>query len=154
MIQTKGLIEIAGIISVILGLIFVRYELQQNRLSMQAQTRAIVSQISVENLISMREDDRLIELLSDPEMIRTVADEFRIDMWLLQYARSAENAYYQYQLGLFELEEFESQQLSNQIPFCVPRNMNWWERSKIRFSTSFRDYFDQVLRAECSENGT
>lgn len=138
----------------ILGLIFVRYELQQNRLSMQAQTRAIVSQISVENLISMREDDRLIELLSDRDMVRTLADEFRIDMWLLQYARSAENAYYQYQLGLFELEEFESQRLSNQIPFCDPRNRNWWERSKLRFSSSFRNYFDQTLQVECDENGT
>jgi hypothetical protein len=154
MIKAKSLLELAGIVSVILGLIFVRYELQENRLSMQAQTRAIVSQISVENLISMREDDRLIELLSDPDMVRTPADEFRIDMWLLQYTRSAENAYYQYQLGLFELEEFESQRLSNQIPFCIARNRYWWERSKTRFSNSFRDYFNQTLQAECSDNGT
>ena len=144
--RLKEIIDSIGIFAVIFGLLFVGYELRQNQLGMEAQTRALAAQIAIGNLQSLREDERLLTLLSSREIEISAVDRRRLDLWFLQYARAAENAFYQYQIGLFEEDEFLSQERSYQNDFSGPEALQWWEGAQYRFSEDFREYFDNLIR--------
>jgi len=102
-----SLLELLGIIGVFAGLVLVAYELRQNSIAAQAQTRATLTQIA----------HHMIESVSTPEMVTIFLklehgeplneeQEFQLTRNISMQLRAGENVFYQHRIGTLSDEEF------------------------------------------------
>ena len=102
-----SLFEVLGIIGVFAGLLLVAYELRQNSIASQAQTRAtltviahdMIRSVSTPELIAIRQKENNGESLNELE-------QAQLQLNIAMQLRSAENVFYQYRIGTLSNEEF------------------------------------------------
>lgn len=141
--STKDIAELIGIAAVVVGLLFVGYELRQNQLGLQVQARASLAQIDIESIRSVREDDALLAALS--ERSGTPVEELRFSFWIREQTRTAEHHFYQYRIGAIDQEEFNGMTAMWKAIFSSPEYREWWDRYKSGFSTAFQREFDELI---------
>ena len=108
------LLQLLGNAGVIVGILLLGYELNQNRESMQAQTRSdIANQLSsmvFQDLNTPGLPQALLKALAGEPL--TPIEEFLLEWRSIAYWRYRENVNYQYRNGLYEDEEYLPQRAS------------------------------------------
>ena len=142
----EGVALIANI-GVIGSIIFLGFEMQQNTEMMQSQTRNSI----VENQLSFYE--RAIEnpevakirerINSDVEIEET--ERFQYTFFMLSELRIWENEFYQYQIGLFESDEFEARTKAWRGQMSMDANIVIWRRTENAFAEDFRVYLNEII---------
>ncbi len=142
----KWLTLIANL-GVLLGVFLVAYELQQNRIAIQAQTRSDISAQTVESLVQTMANMPLLEaqqkVLKGQDL--TPVEARLLTLWEIARFRRWENAYYQYRQGLYSELAFEGQLVAWARLVDNPKSREWWHGNSNTFSPEFADLINDLL---------
>ena len=101
-------VQLAANVGVILSIMFLAYQIGEQRELMKAQTRTAISSEVIGLLVSEATDEGLLSAVRrsyDGEEL-SPDDRFRWDRISRAYFRYWENAHYQYRNGLYDEDEF------------------------------------------------
>ena len=100
--------QLAANVGVILSIMFLAYQIGEQRALMKAQTRTAISSEAIGLLVSEATDEGLLsaERRSNDSEELSPDDRFRLDRISRAYFRYWENAHYQYRNGLYDETEF------------------------------------------------
>jgi hypothetical protein len=146
--QSVGILANVG---VIVGLLLLVFELAQNRELMEAQTRHDLSQSLVEQLIPLALDAELAELSLRIARDCPTGDCVDVDYYRFELLWSArfrywQDAYYQYQLGLFDEQEFAGQlETWRTVISMNPGVRIHWRAVRAGYSADFVAEIDALL---------
>ena len=103
-------ITISANVGVIIGIFFLVIEVRQNNLLMMSQTRSQISQ-SISNVLFSQAQSPYLEDLVPPERMARYSSigALRFNRIELGLFRIWENIYYQWERGLYEDSEFQSE---------------------------------------------
>ena len=103
-------VSIMANLGVIAGIVFLAIELRQNNVLMRSQTRSEISQ-SISDFLVTQANSPYIEDLVAPERVASSNSigELRFERLELAVFRIWENIYYQWERGLYEDSEFDSE---------------------------------------------
>ena len=139
-------------IGVIASIVFLGLEMQQNTAMMQSQTRNSI----VENQLTFYE--RIIdnydfariesEFRADPDIdpYPTGSPErFQYTLYVASQLRMWENEFYQYQIGLFDSDEFEARTNLWRAQISNPTKLESWRGQERSFAPDFRNYLNEII---------
>ena len=141
-------------IGVIGSIVFLGLEMQQNTAMMQSQTRnsIVENQLTFYERIIDNYDFARIESEyrsdSDPDSdpYPTESPErYQFALYVASQLRMWENEFYQYQIGLFDSDEFEARTnlWANQI--SIPAKLATWRGQERSFAPDFRSYLNGMI---------
>ena len=135
-------------LGVLLGLFVVVFELQQNRLATEAQTRSDVSNASYDSTLRWAESPEIVTVitkLSSGEQL-TAEEQIILTFVRVSEARRWENTYYQYERGLFEESEFEALSQIWRRRMNGPMYEDYWTPfNKSGYSRNFIEYIETLI---------
>lgn len=140
-------ISIMANIGVIVGIVFLVLELNQTNEMVRAQTRASVTQATLEN-IAMYRDARVMSAF---QRARNGGSLSADDLYILDNSSNAtlrmwENNYYQYRAGLFDESEFDAElTVWRQLLQNEPEFERHWRSSRLNYSAPFRQIVDGIV---------
>ena len=144
-------IGILANISVLVGILLLVYQLDQNRLIMQAQTRTVLAQGVTDILYRLSVDDDVSEVWdrgnAGDELTATEAGRFT--RLVLSQLRYQENVHYQYRAGLYDDIEFAAQREAWRRAYNTPGASQVWCTVRTSFSPEFADEITKLLRDGC-----
>ena len=137
-------------IGVIGSIVFLGLEMQQNTEMMQSQTRNSImeNQLSFyERAIENNEFAKVIaEKRLDPDSYPTLSPEgFQYALFIASQQRMWENEFYQYQVGLFDRDEFEARINLWRREISYPANLETWRRAEDSYAPDFRDFMNGMI---------
>lgn len=150
MSKVNELLSLTASVGVIASIIFLGIETQQNTDMMKSQTRNSI----VENQLTFYErviDNAdfaaiLNDLRVDSELYQPGSSErVRYHFFAMSQFRMWENEWYQYQMGLFDEEEFNSRVNTWKSNIDVAINQNIWRSIRKDFSEDFRVYLNNLM---------
>lgn len=101
-------VQVAANLGVILSIMFLAYQISENRELTRAQTRNAIATSTISLLSSEALDADLASLVrrnNDAEEL-SADEQFRLERWMYSYFRLWEDAHYQYRNGLYDEAEF------------------------------------------------
>jgi len=136
-------------ISVVLGIIFLAFELQQNTQAIQAQTRDSITEKQMEFQSWFATNPELAEAWAIAEEVGVEALS-PAQTRMVAFARAGilrewENSLYQYQQGLFTAEDFEPRMERWRRSMAFPHYRDAWEGSQETYSPSLRAEIDRIV---------
>ena len=140
------LAEIIGGISIVASLLFVGFQINQNSVTVQAQTRLAMTEQARDNIKHSMEPMSLrimVKLANGEEL--TQEEVFYSNMEMNLSLRGAENVFYQFRVGTFSDEEFEGYRNYYLGRFSEPRFKEHWARERNIFSRDFQDDIDALI---------
>ena len=137
-------------IGVIASIVFLGLEMQQNTAMMQSQTRNSI----VENQLSFYE--RAIDNIDFARVATEfrangdayaagTAEDFQYSLFSLSQLRMWENEFYQYQIGLFDSDEFEARTNTWRRQIISANLTGIWGRAQDSFAPDFRMYLNAII---------
>jgi hypothetical protein len=138
-------------LGVIAGIVFLGYELQQNQVVVQAQTRNDITRMFVDTSradISSEMIEIVTRKLNGAELSET--DERRIGIWADIWLTLFENMEYHRRQGLYQQEEYEAQyrELDMWINSTDPFRDRFCEY-RFEYTVSFQNVIDGMLEHPC-----
>jgi len=145
-LNRNQLLEIVGFTSVLLGLVFIAFELNQNSESLRAQTRTEITANTNIILERFMEDD-IVEALLKVQRGEELSDAeaFKLNLLTRWQFRSAENVYYQYRVGNFDDDEFEGYRNFYKSSLTRPNATEFWQSNYLEFSIQFRKEMEELM---------
>ena len=146
-------VSIIANIGVIASIAFLGIEMQQNTAMMQSQTRNSI----VENQLSFYErgienfefSEVATRLRTDPDAYPTGSTErFQYTLFVLSQLRMWENEFFQYQKGLFEIDEFEARTNTWKNNIAITSILQIWTIQEEQFAPSFRSYLNEIIAVQ------
>ena len=137
-------------IGVIGSILFLGLEMQQNTEMMQSQTRNSI----VENQLSFYErgieNNDFAKVISekrlDPSLYPFESPKgFQYALFVASLLRMWENEFYQYQIGLFDSDEFEARTNTWKQEMSVTANLGIWRSSENMYAPDFRNYLNTMI---------
>ena len=135
-------------IGVLFGILLLLFELNQNRVVTEAQTRSAITASIIE----------LIEMITQSPMGMTIYEKRlskepltnRELIWQRGASRSVfrhwENVYFQYRTGLFNEQELDTYRVYwRNVTRCRPWQQEFWSNNKMQFNPYFREEMDSIL---------
>ena len=140
--------EVVGVLSVVLSLLFVGWEIRQNTKVARGQTRVELTAMNNEFLERIRSDPEFSELWRTAwldEAILDEAAEYRIEFMMMQYLRLLENVHLQYQEGLLDREALDSYGFLgfDDLFISHPRFARIWEPRQASFDPAFVAFLEK-----------
>jgi hypothetical protein len=143
--QTISLIANIG---VMIGILLLVFELNQNRVVIEAQTRSAITASIIQ----------LTQMISQTPMGMTIYEK-RISkepltdrelFWQRGASRAVfrhwENVYFQYRAGLFNEQELDTYQVYwRSVTRCQHWHQEFWANNKMQFNPYFREELDSIL---------
>jgi hypothetical protein len=145
------MVGILANVGVLLGILLLVFELAQSREMMEAQTRHDLSQSLVEQLIPLALDAELAELSlriarNCPTGDCVDVEQYRFELLWSARFRYWEDAYYQYQLGLYDEQEFSGQlETWKTVISANPGVRDHWRGVRAGYSPDFAAEFNALL---------
>jgi len=138
--------EIVSTLAIISSLIFVGLQIRQNSDTVKAQTRNAIAEIARDN-VKATMDPRLIEaFLKMSNGVKLTPEEaFLIRLHNNLIFRTAENVYYQYNIGTFSEDEFDGYRNYFHEYFSNKITLENWEETKSGYSPRFREEMDALI---------
>ena len=145
----EGVSLIANI-GVIASIVFLGLEMQQNTEMMQSQTRNSI----VENQLSFYErgieNNEFAEVIAekrlDPSLYPFESPKgFQYALFIASLLRMWENEFYQYQIGLFDSDEFEARTNLWRVNINHPKKLASWRISENNYAPDFRIYLNELI---------
>lgn len=155
--DNKQLIEILGIVAVVLSLLFVGYEINQNTLVAKAQTRDSMTEKLMNWELSIGSSQYSATVWSkgtsgyylDPDTGEVSA----FNLLASANLRMWENEWYQFQLGLFEEEEFEPRlERWERRMETSPGFQDLWKSARETYAQGFRSIMDEFVSDPTNSN--
>lgn len=146
-ISWRGIGELVGAFSVVLGLVFVGTEVRQNTLASRAQARQELAGQNWDFLLRIAEDDELAELWSREWTLEFIeglspGESTKAIYSMLALLTRLEGVHSQVAEGLFEAEELDHYGMVQPL-FEQPGFWLFWERVRHSFNPDFRDFFEE-----------
>ena len=139
----KWLLLVANI-GVLFGIVLLAYELRQNSLAVEAQTRSSIAGDTADALWRQIEHDGLSVALR--KLVRGEQLDADEDWLLARHAhitfRRWENIYYQYRVGLYDEEEFAAQAANWKRLAHASLLRPYWADMRDAYSTDFVELVD------------
>ena len=146
----EGVSLIANI-GVIASIVFLGLEMQQNTAMMQSQTRNSI----VENQMSLYErgiDHPVLadvrDRISSGETLYvdvTGGQSFQYTLYVSSQLRMWENEYYQYQVGLFDTDEFAARTITWRRQIATAGVLSVYERLEATLAPDFQIYMNAII---------
>ena len=138
---------------VLLGITFLAYEIQQNTLTTQAQTRDSITekQMTFYDIGISNPDALELFLRGNANELEPGTLEFTRYLWIIRsQTRMWENEWYQAQLGTFESEEFQARLClwSGALNVNSIGYKNVWSRIRDTYAPEFREVLDDMANSE------
>ena len=149
-IELGQAVAILANIGVIAGIVFLAFELQQNREMIRAQTRNELSQTIVDLMVSVADNDELANLRRRADSSEELTDDeaYRYSYFSRALFRHWENVHYQYRLGFYDEPEFQPQKDSwARYIKSSTAALDWWCQFRYEFSPDFIAEMNGVLDA-------
>ena len=143
-------VSLIASIGVIASIVFLGLEMQQNTEMMRSQTRNSI----VENQLSFYErgieNNEFAEVIAekrlDPSLYPFESPKgFQYALFIASLLRMWENEFYQYQIGLFDSDEFEARTNTHRDQLTIKSNVAVWERYKHWFAPDFQIYLNEIV---------
>lgn len=139
-------LEVMGIIGVFAGLLLVAYELRQNSIAAQAQTRATLTVIAHDMIKSVMTPEMIdIRLKRDRGEALNNVEVALLESNITLQLRSAENVFYQHRIGTLSDEEFTGYRNFYKSLFADAMTIQRWEQQRDIFSTDFQKEIDDLI---------
>jgi hypothetical protein len=144
-------ITISANVGVIIGIFFLVIEVRQNNLLMMSQTRSQISQ-SISNLLISQAQSPYLEDLVPPERLARFSSigELRFNRIELGIFRIWENIYYQWERGLYEDSEFQSEREIWRGDINIPSIGQIFCDNRDGFSVGFVEEMETLMDEPCS----
>ncbi len=151
--QVKDWLEGVGFAAIIASLVFVGIETRNSTRQAVLTTQALeiaayqelMDNISDLNAVVVEDPEVAALLLKAFDTTDELSDleQFRIDRNLFQRFRHGDMAYFQFERGA--IDETRLGSTLRVLRLSNPRVREFWERSKIYFVDSYRNYVDQLM---------
>ena len=132
-------------VSVVAGIVFLVIELNQNSQMMAAQTRATITQ-EIIHLIEREHDTNVAPVfrkINSGEEISEQEDDTASNLLVLRL-RHWENVHYQYQIGLFDEDEFQAILAAIQSNFEAQYMKDLWNQQRFMYAAEFQSLIDTI----------
>jgi hypothetical protein len=153
----KDTAELVGIAAIVLGLGLVAYELRQNTMMMQSQTRDSMTekQMMFSEWVATNRYTAEVMTLAAAGELEPNTPEYNSFLFLNQgIFREWENSFYQYQQGLFEPEEFEPRRDRWRRVMTNQPVRDYWQMSRDEYSPGFRKELDEIFSQTTAAEST
>jgi hypothetical protein len=140
-------VQLAANVGVILSIMFLAYQIGEQRELMKAQTRTAISSELIGLLVSEATDESLLsaERRSNDGEELSADDRFRLDRISRAYFRYWENAHYQYRNGLYDETEFAGSREGWKYRLSRPGVAASWCDSEKLYSPEFVAEIERLL---------
>lgn len=140
-------LTLIGNLGVLAGIFLVAYELQQNRIAIEAQSRSDVASQAVDSALRIAENLPLLEAQRKDEAGEELTP---VEVRLLAMANVArfrrwENTHYQIRQGLYSAAEAEGQLEAWDRIVDRPSVSKWWNENRQDFSREFVVLIDSLI---------
>ena len=145
----KDIAELAGIFAVVLSLVLVAYELRQNTTMMRAQTRDAMTEkqmMFTDWVATNRYTAEILTLAGQRKLEPGTPEYISFQFFSQGIVREWENSFYQYEQGLYDLEEFEPRKARWEEVLRGTPMRDYWIQSRGQFSPRFREEVDNIVR--------
>lgn len=140
-------VQLAANVGVILSIMFLAYQIGEQRELMKAQTRTAISSEVIGLFVSEATDEGLVnaERRSNDGEELSPDDRFRLDRISRAYFRYWENAHYQYRNGLYDETEFAGAREAWKHRLSRPRIAAIWCDVEAEYSPEFVAEIERLL---------
>ena len=137
-------------IGVIGSIVFLGLEMQQNTEMMQSQTRnsIVVNHLSFyeRGIENNNFAEVIFEKRLDPSLYPFESPKgFTYALFVASLLIMWENEFHQYQIGLFDLDEFEARTNTWRQEMSVTKNLGIWRSSENMYAPDFRNYLNTMI---------
>ena len=138
--------EIVGAVAIVISLLFVGFELRRNTDAFYAQSRQAVLESSQEELFEwVRNTDIHNSVIK--QGILTSEEQTKINFFLLAILRVREYSWLQYENGIIDQEQWDTEVGVIGIVLSSVRTRKWWEEvGKAQFNPEFSAFVDDYLQ--------
>ena len=142
----EGVSLIANI-GVIGSIIFLGLEMQQNTEMMQSRTRNSIVEHQLFQYGRVLDNTEIFDIRQklNSNLDVTETDRNQFHFYVLSQLRMWENEFYQYQIGLFDADEFEARTNTHRDQLIHKSNVAVWERTKHWFAPDFQSYLNEII---------
>ena len=140
-------VQLAANVGVILSIMFLAYQIGEQRELMKAQTRTAISSEIIGLLVSEATDEGLLSMerrSNDGEKL-SPDDRFRLDRISRAYFRYWENVHYQYRNGLYDETEFAGSRAGWKSRLSRPGVGAIWCDTEEQYSREFVAQIERLL---------
>jgi hypothetical protein len=145
--RVSQVVQLAANVGVILSLVFLAYQIGEQRKLMKAQTRTAISSEVIGLLVSEATDEGLVSAERrswDGEEL-SLEDQFRLDRISRAYFRYWDNMYYQYRNGLYDETEFAGSREGLRLRLSRPGVAAIWCDVVEQYSAAFVAEVERLL---------
>lgn len=130
----------------LLGILFLAFEVQQNTAAIQSQTRATVfSGVQEELWKNMEYPDVTLNMLNTGRQ-PSPEEKIRFDAWMTAFMKAREFEWLEYRSGNLDPVQWETYKQTTALVVSCLRCRDWWEKAgRHAFSAEFVELTDQVL---------
>ena len=140
-------------VAVLLGIVFVAYELRQNTEATQAQTREAVLAAAQAELQAVRGDPNLIHSIVGTDPL-TADEQIKLYTWLVSILKIREFSWLQRQSGVIDDDQWASELAVTSAIIQAPRVRQWWRQvGNQTVGDEFRAFVDGLIASRPESNG-
>lgn len=138
--------EIVGAVAIVISLLFVGYELRRNTEAFYAQTRQAVLESSQEELFEWVRNLDIHNSVIKQGML-TPEEQIKINFFLLALLRVREYSWLQYQDGIIDKRQWDTEAGVIGIVLSSVRTRKWWNKiGRDNFNPEFSAFIDNYLQ--------
>ena len=135
-------------LGVIVGLVFLAYEIRQNTNALYAQSRETVVSVAQQELHLQIQDPQIVESMVNNGIL-TVEENIKLNAFMVSFMRGREFAWLQYQDQIIDSSQWNTELVTLKTVLRPTRNRTWWERlGRHAFSAEFVDFVDTQIQDE------
>jgi hypothetical protein len=140
-------------VGVLIGIIFLAYEIRQNTDAVHAQTREAILAAGQAELQAVRSDPNLIDSIVRDGAL-TVEEQVKLYTWLVSALKVREFSWLQRESGVIDDAQWKSELAVTQAILQPPRVRLWWDRVGHKtVSDEFREFIDSAIEELPPSNG-
>jgi len=147
-LQDLGAIgEIIGAGAVIASLLYLAIQIRQgSKIAVASTTQALLGYSAQMNTAAAGDIAPVMaKVLSDQEL--NADEKYRYFSYMMAAFAQCWQAHHQYANGMLEREVFEAYERRTLSFVARPSARDFWKRNRFRFSTSFCDYVDSLVKS-------
>jgi len=142
----KELFEAAGVIAIVVSLLFLAMETRQNTNALYAGSRQAVLAASQAELFATVDHPEIIgAVVKDGPM--TEDEQIKVGAWLAAAMRAREFSWLQYRDEIIDKAQWDTELAIIHWILDTPRTRDWWEHTgKFAVSSEFASFVDSEIR--------
>lgn len=144
---------LAANVGVLIGIVFLAYEVRQNTEAVHAQTREAILSAAQTELQAVRNDPNLIDSIVREGPL-TVDEQVKLYTWLVSILKIREFSWLQRKSGVIDDAQWRSELAVTQAILQAPRVRLWWDKVGHKtVSSEFREFVDSAIAELPPSNG-